>query len=323
MARRSRSRVGDVRCDGWTGRAGRPGRTASRTSRRANRGRRAEVLRAPGPSAGRRFPALLRRISRSLRRRLSPYSDPDHRTSPSVLDSAWIRLAWSGPGSYGYRNTVIRATATVRPVPIPYQEYGYDTQARRAADLPATRRSTSTADSSARGRFRWVIRAAARRSRPAPGSRSPSKAIASTRRRLFTRGTTVRLQGKLEPLNPVDRRDDARTQSSHPTAGCVSEAGPGHGAPRERAGRIRHVSTRVMPSDAVILVDGEAWARPPGENRFSIDLAEGPHQVEVREKAAVLYVRTVEILAGEPSRRSVSLYAGGTWRAVGSRDSND
>ena len=68
------------------------------------------------------------------------------------------------------------------------------------------------------------------------------------------------------------------------------------------------LSTRVMPADAAdTLVDGEAWARPQGENRFSIDLAEGPHQVEVRKEGFRPYVRSVDILAGRTFTLNVSL----------------
>ncbi len=72
------------------------------------------------------------------------------------------------------------------------------------------------------------------------------------------------------------------------------------------------LSTRVMPPDAVILVDGEALARPEGENRFSIDLAEGPHQVEVRKEGFRPYVRTIDVLAGRTFTLNVSLTPGGS-----------
>ena len=129
---------------------------------------------------------------------------------------------------------------------------------------------------------------------------------------LFRSGTTVKLQGKLEPLrpgepeepkpapNPVTRPPDAYQRPAPLTAHRASE-------PAE----FGTLSTRVMPPDAVILVDGEAWARPQGENRFSIDLTEGPHQVEVRKDGFRPYVRTVDILGGRTFTLNVSLTPGG------------
>jgi PEGA domain len=70
------------------------------------------------------------------------------------------------------------------------------------------------------------------------------------------------------------------------------------------------LTLRVIPSDAAILVDGEAWERPRGENRFSIELVEGPHQVEVRKGGFGEYVRTVDIPGGRTFTLNVSLTPG-------------
>jgi hypothetical protein len=71
------------------------------------------------------------------------------------------------------------------------------------------------------------------------------------------------------------------------------------------------LSLRVNPADAVIVVDGEVWDRPQGENRFSIDLAEGVHQVEVRKEGFQPYQRTVEVRRGRTFTLNVSLTPGG------------
>jgi hypothetical protein len=67
------------------------------------------------------------------------------------------------------------------------------------------------------------------------------------------------------------------------------------------------LSVRTIPPDAVILVDGEAWDRPAGDNRFSIELANGRHQVEIRKEGFRPYVRTVDILGGRTFLLNVSL----------------
>jgi hypothetical protein len=70
------------------------------------------------------------------------------------------------------------------------------------------------------------------------------------------------------------------------------------------------LSMRVVPADAVILVDGEAWDRPQGESRFSIALTDGPHRVEVRKEGFGGYGQTVDILGGRALTLNVSLTPG-------------
>ena len=50
---------------------------------------------------------------------------------------------------------------------------------------------------------------------------------------------------------------------------------------------------RVRPADADILVDGELWTAPEGEDQFVIELTEGPHRIEVRKDGFQTYATTV------------------------------
>jgi hypothetical protein len=72
------------------------------------------------------------------------------------------------------------------------------------------------------------------------------------------------------------------------------------------------LSLRVMPSDATILIDGHAWDVAPGDNRFSIELTEGPHQVEVRKEGYGSYVRTIDVPQGRTLIWNVSLTPAGS-----------
>lgn len=130
---------------------------------------------------------------------------------------------------------------------------------------------------------------------------------------LFRVGTTVRLQGKLEPLRPGEQAEPkpAPRPVTRPPDGYQRPA-PVTAHRASEAADFGTLSTRVTPPDAVILVDGEAWARPQGENRFSIDLAEGPHQVEVRKEGFRPYVRSIDILGGRTFTLNVSLSPGGS-----------
>ena len=59
--------------------------------------------------------------------------------------------------------------------------------------------------------------------------------------------------------------------------------------------------------DAEVLSDGEAWDRPEEEDRFSIDLPEGPHRVEIRKEGYRSYVRTVDVGRGRTVTLNISL----------------
>ena len=68
---------------------------------------------------------------------------------------------------------------------------------------------------------------------------------------------------------------------------------------------------RVRPIDATVLIDGEERTVPEGQDRLFIDVAEGPHRIEVRKEGFVTYVRTVEARRGRVVTVNVSLTAGG------------
>ena len=72
-------------------------------------------------------------------------------------------------------------------------------------------------------------------------------------------------------------------------------------------GEFGTLSLRVMPSDATIVIDQQAWDRPTGDERFSIELSEGPHQVEVRKAGFTSYVRTIDVPRGRPLVWNVAL----------------
>jgi hypothetical protein len=68
---------------------------------------------------------------------------------------------------------------------------------------------------------------------------------------------------------------------------------------------------RVTPPDATILIDGQVWDRPQGQDRFAIDLVEGTHRVEVRQQGYTPYTRVVQIRGGGTLTLNVSLPTGG------------
>ncbi|HSC26255.1 MAG TPA: PEGA domain-containing protein [Vicinamibacterales bacterium] len=131
-----------------------------------------------------------------------------------------------------------------------------------------------------------------------------------TQKVLFTRGTTLRIEHALEPLPPGEppepkpTPDPAAAQPQYPQAPGPVPRYPGRVGEESEFGTL---SIRVNPPDAEVLVDGQPWDRPEGDVRFSIDLPEGPHRVEVRKEGYRPYVRTVDVRRGRTITLNVSL----------------
>ena len=65
-----------------------------------------------------------------------------------------------------------------------------------------------------------------------------------------------------------------------------------------------------QPADAEILVDGERWSAPSGQDRLTVELAEGTHHLEIRKEGRKPYSADVEIRRGRTSSLNVSLPPG-------------
>ena len=77
-------------------------------------------------------------------------------------------------------------------------------------------------------------------------------------------------------------------------------------------GEFGTLSLRVMPADATILIDQQAWDRPREDERFSIELVQGPHLVEIRKAGYATYVGTIEVPRGQSVVVNVALTTGGS-----------
>lgn len=69
------------------------------------------------------------------------------------------------------------------------------------------------------------------------------------------------------------------------------------------------LAIRVQPGGADILVDGELWHGPEGQDRLVIDVAEGQHTIEIRKAGYRTYVTGVDVRRGETKPVNVSLRA--------------
>ena len=67
------------------------------------------------------------------------------------------------------------------------------------------------------------------------------------------------------------------------------------------------LAIRVQPVDAEVTIDGEKWNGPGAQDRLVIDVAEGPHTVQISKSGYRTYVTEVQIRRGETSPLNVSL----------------
>jgi PEGA domain len=106
--------------------------------------------------------------------------------------------------------------------------------------------------------------------------------------------------------NRYNNTPSTRSHSTYQAEVRTTTAGGGD------RGEFGTLSMRVMPSDATILIDQEAWDRPRGDDRFSIELVEGTHHVEIRKAGYATYARTIDVPRGRSVVVNVALTPGGT-----------
>ncbi len=142
---------------------------------------------------------------------------------------------------------------------------------------------------------------------------------------LFRRGATLKVAYEMQPLRPGDAVPqrpvpDPNARPEHAPSGRSTRPytrdpqQPDRPYPphqREEQTEFGTLSLRIQPRDAVVLVDGEEWDRPEGEDRFTIELPEGPHRLEVRKDGFRTYMRTVDVRRGQTITLNVSLTSGG------------
>jgi hypothetical protein len=79
--------------------------------------------------------------------------------------------------------------------------------------------------------------------------------------------------------------------------------------PRGRAGNGAYgtLAIRVQPNDAQISIDGEPWRGPGGQERLTVEVAEGSHTVEIRKSGYRTYVTQIDVRRGQTTPLNVSL----------------
>jgi hypothetical protein len=158
-------------------------------------------------------------------------------------------------------------------------------------------------------------------------------------RTLFRPGESYHFKAILEPLPAGAPAEPAPQPSASPRGGDPyadpqdpyrdprdreprDPRDPGRGMPPERPGDRRGdrapesrdfgtLNVRVQPADAVVIIDGERWDSPEGGSRLMVQLAAGPHRIEVRKDGFRTYTSTFQIRPGETQALNISLPPGG------------
>ena len=67
------------------------------------------------------------------------------------------------------------------------------------------------------------------------------------------------------------------------------------------------VAIRVQPADADVLIDGERWEGPADDEVLVLQVAPGPHRIEVRRDGHGSYTAQIDVRAGQTSPINVIL----------------
>jgi hypothetical protein len=71
--------------------------------------------------------------------------------------------------------------------------------------------------------------------------------------------------------------------------------------------RIGSIAIRVQPANADVIIDGEHWSGPAGQDRLVVQLPAGKHRLEVQKDGYEKFSADVQIRAGETTTVNVSL----------------
>ena len=138
---------------------------------------------------------------------------------------------------------------------------------------------------------------------------------------LFRREGTITIKQTMEPLAagetserptptapPAGERDEPNAPAP-PPPGPRARPGDRMPPPQVRAGRDDYgtLAIRVQPGDAEILIDGQRWDGSDNGSRLSVELADGPHRIEVRREGYRPYTANIRIRRGQTESLNISL----------------
>jgi hypothetical protein len=109
-----------------------------------------------------------------------------------------------------------------------------------------------------------------------------------------------------EPPQPPDPNRMPPYRGPMPRRGAPP-APPREPADRSPAASVGTLSIRVQPAGAEILIDGERWDGPSGDERLIVQVGEGRHRVEVRKEGYEPFTTEIDVRRGGTAPVNVSL----------------
>jgi hypothetical protein len=144
---------------------------------------------------------------------------------------------------------------------------------------------------------------------------------------MLSQGGTFRIKHIMQPLAPGEPQDPKpvpvapppqqfqRPVPQGPQGPPIAQPRPGPRWPEPAPGpgpvqsNFGTLSIRVQPPGADVLIDGERWQGPDGQQRLMVEVAEGVHRVEIRKDGYQNFTADVTVRRGEVAPLNVSLLA--------------
>lgn len=133
---------------------------------------------------------------------------------------------------------------------------------------------------------------------------------------LFRRDGTLTIRHAMEPLGAGETSERPTPLRGAPAREPAGAAPDGYGnaptvrrpaPPRAARTDFGTLDLRVQPEDAEILIDGERWDSSGPGSRLVVQLADGPHHVEIRQEGYRPYTANIRIVRGQTETLNVSL----------------
>jgi len=86
---------------------------------------------------------------------------------------------------------------------------------------------------------------------------------------------------------------------------------PAPPAGSEQLTRSGSLVIRVQPADADVVIDGQHWRGPSGDERLVVQVTEGRHRIEVRKDGYQPFTGEVDVRRNEPLRITWGLLRAG------------
>jgi hypothetical protein len=145
----------------------------------------------------------------------------------------------------------------------------------------------------------------------------------------LTPESTFKVRYTMEHLAAGDAAEPRPTPSTPPpSTQTQTQTEPGQGPPPstrrapggrrlpppiQRGGRTGDASSsgalsiRVQPDNATVLIDGERWEGPQGQERLIVQVSDGPHQIQIQREGYESFTANVTVRQGETVPLNVSL----------------